>query len=645
MDKMRFRQVHLDFHTSPDIPGVGEKFDKKQFQDMLKLGHVDSITLFAKCHHGYSFHPTKVNKMHPGLKFDLLGAQLDACREIGVRAPVYISAGFDEKYAFEHPDCVVRFTPTYPVDFLSEARYHCLCFNSPYLDLLLAQIREVMENYHPEEIFLDICDIRPCFCNHCIAAKRRDGVDPHSESEAMAYGREVYYRYAEKVERVVHEIDPNTAIFHNAGRVPMNDRRFVSYNSHLELEGLPTGGWGYDHFPMTASYSRSLGKEYLGMTGKFHRSWGEFGGYKHPNALRYETSLSLAFGAKCSIGDQLHPSGYMDPSTYALIGKAYAEVEKKEPWCRDVNAVSDIAVLSHRPPTGANRILLEKKYLFDVVDKYCDISGYKLVILPDRVPYDEELGEKLRRYLASGGKLLASGGSCFDPDGRFIGLDCLRLISPNTNKPNYMRPVSGKGFTNGVADYLMTTDSFLFETDETFEDLAYECDSYFNRTADHFCSHDHSPRDPGSQRRGAVISDNIGYICWTVFRDYESVGSLHLKELVAEMIEKLTGGERTLTVRGLPDRGVVTLNSQPEKNRLINHLLFAYTSVRGKDVEIIEDVIPVCNVEVSVKTDRKPDSVTLEPQGESVPFEYRDGTVRYTVPRVELHQMAVIRLS
>ena len=51
---MRFRQVHLDFHTSPDIDGIGAKFDKKQFQDALRLGHVDSITLFSKCHHGWS---------------------------------------------------------------------------------------------------------------------------------------------------------------------------------------------------------------------------------------------------------------------------------------------------------------------------------------------------------------------------------------------------------------------------------------------------------------------------------------------------------------------------------------------------------------------------------------------------------------
>jgi len=642
MDKMRFRQVHLDFHTSPAIDGVGEKFDKHEFQEALKRGHVDSITLFAKCHHGYSFHPTKVNEMHPGLKFDLLGAQLEACREIGVRAPVYISAGFDEKYAFEHPDCVVRFSPDYPVDFLSEPRYHCLCFNSPYLDLLLAQIREVMENYHPEEIFLDICDIRPCYCNRCTKTKRRLGLDPLDDADAMKLGREVYYRYCEEVERTVHGIDPDTAIFHNAGRLPLDDRRFCGYDTHYELESLPTGGWGYDHFPMTASYARTLGKEYLGMTGKFHRSWGEFGGFKHPNALRYETALSLAFGAKCSIGDQLHPSGKINMSTYELIGRAYAEVEEKEPWCRDVEAIADVAVLSHRFSAGADRILLEKKYLFDFVDRECDVSKYKLVILPDRVPYDDALADKLKKYIAGGGKILASGASCFDGEGRFLGLDCLKKTGVNPNKPNYMRPRSADGFTNGATEYLMTTDSYTFACDGSFRVFADAVDSYFNRTAEHFCSHAHTPNDPDSCYPGAVISENVAYVPWKVFEDYAAVGSLHLKELVAALIEELTGGERSVYVDGLPDRGVVTLLRQPEKDRLINHLLFSHTSVRGNGVEVIEDVVPIYDVKVSVKCGREPSAVWLEPAHEALPFTYANGSVSYTVPRVEIHQMVSV---
>ena len=85
---MNFRQVHLDFHTSEKIPGIGSAFSKKQFQEMLIKGHVDSITVFSKCHHGWAYHPTKANEMHPELSFDLLGAQIEAAHEIGVAAPI-----------------------------------------------------------------------------------------------------------------------------------------------------------------------------------------------------------------------------------------------------------------------------------------------------------------------------------------------------------------------------------------------------------------------------------------------------------------------------------------------------------------------------------------------------------------------------
>ncbi|MBQ7548537.1 MAG: beta-galactosidase, partial [Clostridia bacterium] len=139
MEDFRLRQVHLDFHTSPDVPSVGDKFDKAEWQKALKEGHVDSITVFSKCHHGYSYHPSEVNEMHPKLSFDLLGAQLEACREIGVRAPVYISAGYDEKDALEHPEWLQRTRDDQNLNgtFMIPC-FHLLCLNTPYLDKLIA---------------------------------------------------------------------------------------------------------------------------------------------------------------------------------------------------------------------------------------------------------------------------------------------------------------------------------------------------------------------------------------------------------------------------------------------------------------------------------------------------------------------------
>jgi hypothetical protein len=91
MQQLRFRQVHLDFHTSPDIPAIGAVFDKEQFQDALKRGHVDSITCFGICHHGWNYNDTSVGKRHPHLDFDLLRAQFEAAKEIDVNVPIYIT--------------------------------------------------------------------------------------------------------------------------------------------------------------------------------------------------------------------------------------------------------------------------------------------------------------------------------------------------------------------------------------------------------------------------------------------------------------------------------------------------------------------------------------------------------------------------
>jgi hypothetical protein len=140
--------------------------------------------------------------------------------------------------------------------------------------------------------------------------------------------------------------------------VPKGSHAFLKWNSHLELESLPTGGWGYDHFPLSAKYAATTGMDFLGMTGKFHGTWGEFGGFKRPNALRYECAAMLAFGSKCSVGDQLHPDGEMNRDTYELIGAAYSEVEEKESWCRNATPSAKWRWFHPKPYTPISRAVI-----------------------------------------------------------------------------------------------------------------------------------------------------------------------------------------------------------------------------------------------------------------------------------------------
>ncbi|HEY5583162.1 MAG TPA: beta-galactosidase trimerization domain-containing protein [Ruminiclostridium sp.] len=658
MSNFAFRQVHLDFHTSEAIDGIGSMFSKEQFQNALKLGHVNSITVFSKCHHGWAYHPSKANEMHPGLKFDLLGEMIEAAHEIGVKTPVYLSAGLDEKMARRHPEWIMRDKEertNWVPDFMTPG-FHQFCFNSPYLDYLLAQIEEVVRNYDGDGIFLDIVGVRTCYCQNCIASLRKEGKDPRDDKAIVELAERTYANYTDKVEKLVHGIKPGMRIFHNGGHIRRGRRDLALMNTHLELESLPTGGWGYDHFPLSARYAQNLGMDFLGMTGKFHTSWGEFGGYKHPNALRYETALSIANGARCSIGDQLHPEGVMDELTYTLIGAAYKEVEAKEAWCTDTVNIADVALLSLEAVTmensesqsvftgktdaGAVRMLLEGKILFDVIDMEEDFSKYKVIILPDGVKINDILKKNLEKYFENGGKILATGQSGLNEEGNMFVLNLgVKWIETNRFKPDYFKP-HFKLNNLGDAAFIFYSQGQKVELDGGTE-LGHREDPYFNRDIFTFCSHQHTPNSYINGGPGMVESENGIYFAWNVFEDYATKGSLVLKESVLYALNRLLWAPSIKT--NLPVQGIVTLTEQKSKKRYVNHLLYASPVKRGEGIEVIEDIIPLYNINVSIRVTNIIKKVYLAPQMEEISFKQERDEVFYTVPQLECHQMVVIQ--
>ena len=651
---MRFRQVHLDFHTSEHIEDIGKKFNKKQFQTALKKGHINSITLFSKCHHGWAYHPSKANEIHPHLDFDLLGAQIQAAHEIGVKTPIYLSAGLDEKMAHRHPEWLVRNldeSTTWAKDF-TEPGYHKMCMSSPYLDYLVKQIEEVCNNYDADGIFLDIAGVQPCYCQNCIAKREELGLNPYDENDVLKHAEMVYKRYAEKTRAAVDKYKPNLSLFHNGGHIRQGRRDLVNYNTHLELESLPTGGWGYDHFPFSARYCQGLGVDYLGMTGKFHGSWGEFGGFKHPNALRFEVALAAANGAKCSVGDQLSPSGEMDMVTYDLIGSAYSELEEKEEWLDNVESVADIAIISPEAyvgdlstgqmtkvddsGSGVCRIMLEGKYLFDVIDFESDLSKYKVIILPDVIRADTDFAKRLREFCDCGGKVLATGKSAlYENSNEF----CLNLgaewIKENPYKPDYFRPLE-KIKDMGDTGYIMYGNGEKIRC--IGNELGIRENPYFNRTRAHFCSHQHTPNSCEYGGAGMTEGKDGIYIAWNIFADYAQSGELHLKQMAIFALDRLLDTAKTLKTN-LPAQGIVTLMKQSD--RLICHLLYASPVKRGNGIEVIEDILPIYNVELAIKTDKKINKVYLAPQKEDIDFTYDDGYISVKLDKIECHQMVV----
>lgn len=657
------RQVHLDFHTSALIEGIGSQFDPEQLRACLQKAHLQSITFFAKCHHGVGYFPSKTIPMHPHLKFDLLSAQRKICAEEGIESPIYISAGFDEHYFMEHPDHM-RICPEadklkvevaekdgvkYAVD---RPRYHELCMNTPYLDYLVKQIQEVVEKFQPCGIILDIVGEHVCYCENCRASVRELGWDENDSRSYEKLARIVYKKYYQATNGAARAIKPDIRLYHNSGHTTRGRYDLMAINTHQELESLPTGGWGYDHFPLSVRYVCNFPDDYMGITGKFHTGWGEFGGYKHPNALKYEIAMMLANGAKCSIGDQMHPYGFLDEATYELIGMAYGYAEEVDPYCYDIQPVADIGVLSIEALTegrdrksvhdiGASRMMLEGHYLYDLLDCESDFGKYKVLILPDKAGnLSKSMQKKLRTYVDNGGKVLCTGVSGTDEAGKFIfnmgvGFGCASAFNPCYYYPSY--PAMGLSPTSYVIYGQMYNVSL---TDENAVVLGYCQEPFFNRKTEHFCSHRHAPTKAENCCPAAVIGKEGAYIAYEVFFDYAQKGSYVLKDMVYRTLDTLLGDQKTVNTN-LPSGGKVVLNRQNQYHRDVLHALYATPVRRGDGIEVIEDLPAMVDTTFEVVTDPVKKAV-LVPQNREVPFAYENGVCKLTIDKFTCHQIVVL---
>jgi hypothetical protein len=661
MSKLPFRQIHLDFHTSEQIAGVGEAFSPEDFARTLEEAAVNSINLFARCHHGMVYYDSPTFVRHPHLKIDLLREQLMACRRRGIKTPIYITAGWDELVARTHPEWLERTPEGKPFGSGPlEPGWKKLCFNTPYVSYHETQVVEVLETFGDlcDGIWIDIIFQYPCCCTYCMASMEKQGLDPAREQDRVKHADDVLIAFKQRMTRTIRKYNSDCLIFFNAGHVGPYIRRCIDNYTHLELESLPglREVWGYEHFPITARYTRTLGLEFIGMTGKFHKMWGDFGGFKNQAALEYECFTVLAHGAKCCIGDQLHPTGSLCKATYDLVGSVYRQVRDKEPWCDDVEAVSEIGVITPEPAEGtshhmlspairgAYRMLSEAHYQFDILDALSDFGRYKAIVLPDIITLNDDLRDRLRDYLDQGGKLLLSYKSGLDPAEKAFVLEDMgvRFVKPSPFDLEYFEPCDPHMDGMPKTCYAAYERALWVDPAGGTTVMADLWQPYFNRTYKHFCSHFQTPFEKKSGHPAATLNGNVAYFAHPIFAMYHVHGVRAYKQLVLSCLKQLLPNPIIRT--NAPTTAQILLNRQIPQERYVAHLLHYIPEARSKQVDIIEDVIPLHNVRLSVRLPRMPRLVYLAPSRVPLPFTQADGRVEVTVPELHGHEMVVFEL-
>jgi hypothetical protein len=661
MLELPFRQIHLDFHTSPHIPDVGVDFDPEAFVATLAAAHVDSVTVFAKCHHGYSYYPTAVGTQHPHLRRDLLGEMLAACHAAGIRAPIYTTVTWDELAWASHPEWR-QVAPSGQVagvvDSPLKPGWKNLCLNTGYADYVLAQLAEVFDRYQVDGVFVDIVRYigNPCICATCLAEMLAHGVAPDDPAALAQFALAAERRFMARVTALVRSRQPQASLFYNSrlrmtADPQLGNRPELDNFTHLEIESLPGGFWGYDHFPLYVRAFQTFDRPLLAMVGRFHTSWGDFGGLRNRAALEFECFQALAHGAGCSIGDQLHPRGRLDAAVYKRIGAVYAEVERREPWCVETAPLPEIGVLTTNAGAGTHGALMsmsdvgslhmleQLKHQFQYIDSGADFSAYAVVVLPDAVAVDVALAARLREYVGAGGSLLITGESGFDEhSGTFHLADLMgvKYLGPAPYAPDYLIPDPAWDALPDEVAPVCEQQGVRLAAQAGALILARSGAPYFNRTWEHFCSHLYTPLDGVADDALVVQHGCVITIARPLFREYAETARVPHRQIVDACLRRLLPAPR-VGAHSLPSTAVVTVRQQHAD--LIVHVLHYVPQRRGRHLDSVEDILPLHEVKLCVRTTRQPRHVRLVPQELVIDATWSDGYVCFVIPRVNGYQI------
>jgi len=643
------RAIHLDFHTMPAVYDVGRDFDAKEFAKTLKDAGVDYITVFARCNLGFAYYPTRIGIVHPGMqKKDLLGPMVSECHKQGIRVAAYFNAGLSHQEALQHREwCKVNKNGQVMDVHNMGHFFRKMCLNTGYRNRLLGMVKEVMEMYPVDGIFLDCFSLSACYGGECIEGMKKLGMDPSDEKQGKKFCWRITEGFMEEVKKAVKGKNRDAYIYFNG--LP-----YSKQPTHIELEVLPTDQqWGYDSLPFLIRYARTLKKPYFTMSGRFHKSWADFGGLRTEQSLLFDLYNSIANGGTCSIGDHMHPRGKLDSAVYSLIGRVYSKTKELDRFTENAVPVTDIAVIEPSMAmypgfafdtsglAGAARMLMELKYQFDITDGAGDISRYNIVILPDNVPVDNTIKKKLKAHLKRGGIIISSAFAGLDAEKRKFALKEYKISfeGEETNNPSFF--VAEKDVSEGLPDMPTTIyePGIAMKAGRGAKVLARLFKPYFNlRSWDWLQENLYTPPEKDTGRPALVQCGNILHFSFPVFRGYFNDAVVAHKTLVRNCLERIYNSP-LIKYKNLPSFAQVTVTKQ--KNRKIVHILSYLPELRGK-AQIIEEPILLKDVQIGLRTDgMKIKRVYLAPSGEDIKFTVEKGYAWVVLPEINGYQMVV----
>jgi len=638
-----FLGIHFDFHAGDDCKEIGKTVTREMVENVIARVKPDWIQCDCKGHPGLSSYPTKVGHPAPGFVRDPLRIWRDVTAEHGVALYMHYSGVFDSEAVRRHPSWA-------RVDEKGKRDKSQTSVFGPYVDkLLIPQFRELADVYGVDGVWVDgeCWATVPEYDRKVLKAFReatgirsipRKREAPHY-FEFLEFCREGFRRYLRHYADEIHRTNPDFQIASNwsfTSFMPEPVSADVDY-----ISGDYSAQNSVNAARLEARYIASQGQPWDLMAWGFSGRWGE-GPLSTKSAvqLQQESAVVLQTGG----GFQVYYAQKRDASVRDWTMEVMAEVARfcraRQKVCHGAKAVPQVALLNSTagfyrkskrlfstwegellPLGGILNGLLESQQSVEILGEH-HLAGrlkkYPLVVVPEWDYLAPGFRKDLVAYVERGGKLLLIGPRTAAMFRKELGVKLSGKAAEKSQWLEHGGRLAGVKSLSQVVKPGRRAKPFgrLYPADDRKGpfDIAASVAKY-------------------GKGKIAAVYLNLGERCrkakTSVVREF--LGAL-VRELFPQPMVEVVGSQYV----------------DVQVNRIDGKLAVNLVNTAGphhdENVHVFEEIPPIGPLAITIRTGARPGRVTLEPGGKRLPFKFRDGAIRLTLPRLEIHSVIVVEI-
>lgn len=672
-----YRRIFLDMHIDDWNEEFMSRVDPEKIVAVLKEAGAQQIVVKSRPHTGLAHFPTKIGRMHRGLKGrDYVGEMIRECHKHNIAVEAYFSQIFDNWAYDNHPEWRMitgdgktsREMEDYGQELMSrKGRYGLVCPNNEeYRAYVKECLTELTSRYEFETIFLDMPFFpEVCYCPSC--RKKYYGQTGKEMPRTVDWGSREFKDWQALREEWMGEFAAFSTACVKAARPE------VTVEHNLSMMADP---WQYAHTDLVAEASDYAGGDLYGgflqqsYMCKYYRNISRalpfvFISSRCDPGLAYHTTtkteeefmlhtiIALVHNGAFSICDGANPDGTIAEEVYrGQVKRVFERTRRYEKYVSG-DMLANIGVWfpsrskcsweeNGQPVTTdrfnrdfmdrhvkIGRLLREENLPFDVVaGKNLGKLNTEVLMISDVAVIREEEMDAIEAYVKNGGNLFISG-HIGNP--RMLELLEMKSLGRTEHDVTYMNPTkAGQEFFEGFsAASPMNVQGRMEKVDMSgeYEMLATITLPYAMTGKREFSSIHSNPPGIHTQFPAAVRKHvGRGTVIWTAAPIEES----------RPFMSRRTVGRMLKSLAGQP----AFASNAPSFVEIVGWKKDGQTYFAAINEQENSPVAPMYDITITLPYEIR--GAELTEQGEELRVEIQDGTSVIYLPKLEIFQMIKI---